>query len=145
MIYIPTKYKESRRTLLIRRPSIPPVNSRFALVVQMLSWTLEGEVGLGRERFAYRICTTTHSAWSPRRFKKAFSRPSESYPNSPTWHQILDKKRLAVAHVFKTPYLSMIFKKSCENCDFENQIPTPQLDIKFWNPEECGWQLFFRI
>ena len=33
-----------------------------------------------------------NSLRSPRKFKKAYGRLCESYPNSPTWHQSLEKK-----------------------------------------------------
>ena len=43
---------------------------------------------------------------------------------------------------WKTLLSVWFFKIRFSNKSFENKIPTPQLDIKFWNPYECWWQFF---
>ena len=46
----------------------------------------------------------------------------------------ISKKGLWPSVFLKSLTFSTILKKSCWNCDFENQRSTPQLEIKFSNP-----------
>ena len=41
--------------------------------------------------------------------------------------------------------LNAKIEESPTDGDFENFDPYPQLDIKFWNPEEFWWKFLFPV
>ena len=57
----------------------------------------------------------------------------KKYENLRFWLQITNWNPILLAWLFKNTFPYTIY---------ENKIPTPQLDIKFSNPQECWWQFF---
>ena len=58
------------------------------------------------------------------------------------WPPQLDIQNSFYNLVKKMTSLEPKIKKSRTCCNFEILFPHPQLDIKFWNPQECWWQFF---
>ena len=126
MSYIPTKYKENWRTLLIYRPIPPHQTRRFAPRCVNL---FEPR----RESVPAWSTLLPHSFGRLRRHFLLKNHISANLWNFQIFIQI-SKKGLWPSVFLKSLTFSTIFKKSCWNGDFENQRSTPQLGIKFSNP-----------
>ena len=155
MIYIPTKYKENRRTLLIFHPPHPSHPIKLALRARRvyLVWAPEGAVRNWSGKalvqyvqdqpgfnFTKEIPTNEISEKLQNLLKKSEGGSILQKKSLLTnflkilnvcsnWKKV--QKRRLTSGVLKHLTFSMIFQNTFPRRNFENQIPTPLFDIKF--------------
>ena len=66
--------------------------------------------------------------------RNPFNRNFWKYQNSAQIWQKVQKKGCCLLCFWNTLLFAWFFKNKFSHLSFENVIPTPQLDIKFWNP-----------